>query len=156
MLSSAWSVSGTWWHVTRHVGTRVLTPNWTPVVCGAPAPVLMTTTSFRQLSATAASGRWKIFQYLILGKYCQDTWLRKYFVRLLRFLPPGHRVMIGSDGSVEISMAFGWKMGNNMEEILVECFGPTYGTALSFHAESYGALFIVRFIHRLYCYKAME
>eukprot|EP00957_Ditylum_brightwellii_P206285 15347701-Ditylum_brightwellii.AAC.1 len=44
-------------------------------------------------------------------------------------------LIIGSDGSVEKSMTFGWKMGTNMEAILVKCSGPTYGTALSFCAE---------------------
>eukprot|EP00957_Ditylum_brightwellii_P121700 9281442-Ditylum_brightwellii.AAC.1 len=49
-------------------------------------------------------------------------------------------------------MAFGWKMVTQQEETLVECAGPTYSTSLSFRAEAYGALSVVKFIHCLLRY----
>eukprot|EP00957_Ditylum_brightwellii_P050111 3798708-Ditylum_brightwellii.AAC.1 len=42
-------------------------------------------------------------------------------------------------------MAFGWEMVTAMDETLVECSGPAFGTALLFQAEGYGALSDVRF-----------
>eukprot|EP00957_Ditylum_brightwellii_P143574 10938104-Ditylum_brightwellii.AAC.1 len=49
-------------------------------------------------------------------------------------------MIIGSDGSVDTSIAFGWKMVMLQEEILVQCAGPVYGTLSSFRAEAYGTL----------------
>eukprot|EP00957_Ditylum_brightwellii_P208771 15358859-Ditylum_brightwellii.AAC.2 len=47
-------------------------------------------------------------------------------------------------------------MVTETQETLVECSVSAYGTALSFQAEEYGALSVVRFIHRLICYTDME